>query len=173
MRKKSPTGKIFAWLFFTYPITLNVAIELEIAKPFIIITIIVFIVLWQLMQAEYKANGFDIDSLNKKISGNDKYDMGNYRGAIRDYTKVIEISPNDAAAYNNRGISKVELRDYNGAIRDYTKAIEISPNDADAYINRGLAKLVLGDKIGACLDWSKAGELGDTEASDLIKKYCK
>lgn len=54
MKKKSHTGKIFGWLLFTYPITLNVAIELGIEKPFLVITTIAFIILVQLMQAEYR-----------------------------------------------------------------------------------------------------------------------
>ena len=102
-----------------------------------------------------------------------KYDLDDYTGAIQDYSKAIEINPNDAKAYIGRGAAKDDLEDYRGAIQDYNKAIEINRNDARAYIVRGLAKLQLGDKDGACLDWSKAGELGDSRAYDMIKQFCK
>ena len=36
----------------------------------------------------------------------EKAENGDHYGAISDYTKVIEIDPNDANAYFNRGISK-------------------------------------------------------------------
>ena len=39
-------------------------------------------------------------------SGYDKAEAKDYYGAISDFTKAIEINPNDADAYNNRGISK-------------------------------------------------------------------
>jgi len=38
--------------------------------------------------------------------------------AILDYTKAIEINPNDADAYYNRGISKAKSGDREGAILD-------------------------------------------------------
>ena len=60
--------------------------------------------------------------------------------AIADYTKAIEINPNYASTYYNRGILKKDLKDYSGAIADYTKAIELDPNFAFAYVNRGISK---------------------------------
>ena len=60
--------------------------------------------------------------------------LEDYNGAISDYTKAIEINPNYAKAYYNRGLTKRNLKDFNGAISDYTKAIEINPNYAKAYV---------------------------------------
>ena len=105
--------------------------------------------------------------------GDAKYDLEDYRGAISDHNKAIELNPKYAVAYNNRGIAKGNLEDYRGAISDYNKVIELNPQYADAYYNRGVAKYILKDTNGACLDWSKAGELGYMKAYDLIKEYCK
>ena len=44
--------------------------------------------------------------------GVEKYDAGNYQGAIADWSKVIEIDPQNAIAYSNRGIAKYDLQDY-------------------------------------------------------------
>ena len=106
-------------------------------------------------------------------SGNAKSNLQDYRGAIVDYNKAIELTPDYAGAYYNRGIAKKKLQDYRGAIADYTKAIELKPDYAAAYFNRGNVKYERKDLDGACLDWSKAGELGFSGAYDLIKKYCK
>ncbi|HEX7414509.1 MAG TPA: tetratricopeptide repeat protein, partial [Bacteroidia bacterium] len=61
-----------------------------------------------------------------------------YKGAIEDYTKAIELNPKYANAYMVRGMCKDELKDYNGSIQDYNKAIELNPKYTDAYMARGL-----------------------------------
>jgi|TARA_B100000959_G_scaffold72699_1_gene77205 tetratricopeptide (TPR) repeat protein len=40
-----------------------------------------------------------------------KYARGNYQGAIADYNKAIEINPQYANAYYNRGLTKRKLGD--------------------------------------------------------------
>ena len=41
-----------------------------------------------------------------------KYDRGDYTGAIADYDKAIELDPNYALAYTNRGTTKAHLKQY-------------------------------------------------------------
>tara|TARA_B100000287_G_C20445214_1_gene707245 strand:+ start:256 stop:735 length:480 start_codon:yes stop_codon:yes gene_type:complete len=88
--------------------------------------------------------------------GNQKFDLGDYSGAISDYNKAIEINPRDADAYYNRGIAKGKSKDLSGAIVDFTKVIEINPREADAYYNRGIAKGKLKDYDGAISDLEKS-----------------
>jgi Flp pilus assembly protein TadD len=102
----------------------------------------------------------------------DKANLEDDRGAIDDYSKAIELNPNDADAYVNRGLGKARLEDYRGAIADFTKAIKLNPNVAVAYYNRGVAKEILGQKDEGCMDYRKAGELGYYQAYDVIKEYC-
>ena len=102
-----------------------------------------------------------------------KDDLGDYTGAIQDYNKAIELDPDLAMAYNNRGKAKISLGDNRGAIQDLNKMIELNPYDAKAYNNRGTCKYILSDKYGGCLDLSKAGELGYEKAYETIRKYCQ
>jgi lipoprotein NlpI len=88
-----------------------------------------------------------------------KDDLQDYDGAIKDFSKAIEINPNFAEAYNNRGNAKANLQDYDGAIEDYNKAIEINPNYAIAYCNRGGAKVALQYYHEAIEDYNKAIEI--------------
>ena len=104
--------------------------------------------------------------------GFSKNELGDYTGAIADYSKAIELNPEYVEAYFNRGFAKNGLGDYTGAIADYSKAIEFNPGNAMAYNNRGFAKIKLGEKYNGCLDLSKAGELGYVKAYDIIKEYC-
>ncbi|MFM7276915.1 MAG: tetratricopeptide repeat protein, partial [Microcystis aeruginosa] len=59
---------------------------------------------------------------------------------MADYNQAINIKPDHANAYYNRGIAKYELEDKQGAIADYNQAINIKPDHALAYNNRGNAK---------------------------------
>ena len=107
----------------------------------------------------------DITKGVKKILKIIKSRIGKYNFNPRKTPKAIELSPNDAAAYNNSGNQKDEAKDYYGAIADFTKAIELNPNDAAAYYNRGNAKDDLEDYYGAIADFTKAIELNPNDAA--------
>jgi tetratricopeptide (TPR) repeat protein len=91
--------------------------------------------------------------------GDTKNGLQDYKGAIADFTKAIELKPEDASAYCDRGEAKIGLQDYKGAIADYTKTIEIFPKFAWAYYVRGNAKGKLQDTRGAIADFTMAIEL--------------
>ncbi|ABM79600.1 tetratricopeptide repeat-containing S1 family peptidase [Prochlorococcus marinus] len=88
-----------------------------------------------------------------------KKKLKDYQGAIADYSKALEINPEDANTFNNRGNAKHGLGDYQGAISDYTKAIELDPQHALAYDNRGYSKHDLKDYQAAIADYNKAIEI--------------
>ena len=91
-----------------------------------------------------------------------KQAKGDLDGAIADYTRVIEINPNNpkyAVAYDDRGIAKQAKGDLDGAIADCTRAIELNPKYANAYNNRGSFKGIKGDVVGAIADVNRAIEL--------------
>ena len=87
------------------------------------------------------------------------HDNKEFKKAISYYNTAIEINPQYAEVYNNRGIAKSALGKYQEAIVDCDKAIEINPKLAVAYSNRGNAKYSLGDKNGAIVDYDKAIEI--------------
>lgn len=60
------------------------------------------------------------------------------------YTKAIELNPNDAEAYNNRGCAYDDKGEFDKAIKDYDKAIELNPNYAKTYNNKANSYLEMG-----------------------------
>lgn len=66
--------------------------------------------------------------------------MKDYRGAIADYNKVLEIEPNMADAYFNRGLTHVFLGNNRLGIQDLSKAGELGLFSAYNIIKRFTAK---------------------------------
>ena len=79
--------------------------------------------------------------------------------AIADYTKVIELSPEDAEAYKWRGNSFRHLHDYTNAISDFTKAIELNPKSGDIYKGRADVYYSVENWPLAIADYTRAIEL--------------
>ena len=99
--------------------------------------------------AELEAQGISAESLfcdfegfAREINGHDKlyrewkaadyFSFGihyqqsrEFDKAMDNYDQAIELNPQYADAYNNRGETKASLDDYHGAIADYNKALEI------------------------------------------------
>jgi tetratricopeptide (TPR) repeat protein len=91
--------------------------------------------------------------------GCDKYLKEDYKGAIRDIDKAIQLDPNYADAYQCRGLSYSALQDYKLAVKDYDKAIQLAPNVADSYFFRGNAYAGQEEYKLALRDYDKAIEL--------------
>ncbi|MFM7671714.1 MAG: tetratricopeptide repeat protein [Bacteroidota bacterium] len=91
--------------------------------------------------------------------GDLKYDDKDYLGAIAEYTKAIEISPSEAAAYCKRGNAKKKIGKHQEAIDDFSQAISKTYNDkykSLCYVSRAISKQDLGDLGGALSDCTEA-----------------
>ncbi len=97
--------------------------------------------------------------------GNTKYDLGDYKGAITDYTQTIRLNPDHAKAYYNRGLAKSNLGQYFAAIADYDIVIRLKPDDAKAYYNRGVVRSDLGQHFAAIADYDIAIRLNPDYAN--------
>ena len=85
--------------------------------------------------------------------------LGHIDRAIEAYSHAIELNPNNASTYNNRGAAYERKGDIDRAIQDYTKAIELNLNNAIAYTNRGGAYRDKGDIDRAIEDCNIAIDL--------------
>lgn len=95
---------------------------------------------------------------------------GKQNTVLSDFDKVIQLSPNMAAAHFNKGTLLLEYDDITSAISSLNKAIELKPDFGEAYYNRGYAYLKLGNKHAGLADLSKAGELGIAPSYQLLKR---
>jgi Tfp pilus assembly protein PilF len=68
--------------------------------------------------------------------GNTRYVMGDYRSAIADYDRAIEIDPDYSQAYARRGWAFLCLDELANAEADFDKALKLAPGDAYAQSGR-------------------------------------
>jgi tetratricopeptide (TPR) repeat protein len=91
-------------------------------------------------------------------AGNDAFKQGRLDLAIIDYTSAIDIDPNYAKAYDNRGVAYAKEGSLTRAIDDFTMAIASNHSDAEAYNNRGHAYAQKGNLTQAIFDYTHAIE---------------
>jgi tetratricopeptide (TPR) repeat protein len=99
--------------------------------------------------------------------------VNDYQLILADLNKAIDLTPDFAYTYYNRGNVLSGLKDYRAALVSYDEAIALEPNLAEAYYNRGLTHIFLGDNARGVADLSKAGELGLYSAYNLIKRFAE
>ncbi len=62
---------------------------------------------------------------------------GDYDRALDDFTRAIELAPQNAFCYNQRGVSYHNKGEHDRALADLTRAIELAPQQAEYYFERG------------------------------------
>ncbi len=89
-------------------------------------------------------------------NGNAKYQLQDYRGAINDLDRAIEMNPEFMQAYHTRAMCFGELKKYDKAKADFDRTIELDPDYKNAYLNRAYyVKVNSGDFAGAIEDYDK------------------
>lgn len=80
----------------------------------------------------------------------------NYDAAIQAFTQAIDLDPQYAFAYTNRGTTYLESKQMDLALADFNKAIALDQTDDSAYYNRGVLYGHLNRYNLALADYDKA-----------------
>lgn len=86
---------------------------------------------------EVRASSDKAAARNHFEEGNKLLDQGNFKGAIKRYTRAIKSDPRFQAAYENRAIAYMNTRQFPKALDDFAEALEIGPESARLYHNLG------------------------------------
>jgi len=86
-------------------------------------------------------------------------EKGEYEKAILYFSMAIELDPNAADYFNNRGMSYYFIKQYDLAIKDYSHAIELHPGQDVYFKNRGNSYYFTSQFHLAIKDYSRAIEL--------------
>ena len=96
----------------------------------------------------------DFDALH--LLGVIAIQTNNLERAVELIGRAIDVNPNNAMAYYNRGAALRDLKQYEAAIQSYGRAIALKPDYADAYNNRGSALGGLKQHEAAIQSFDKA-----------------
>ena len=129
----------------------------------------------KLMENFKEVLGLDIDkpnvaALNYCFRGNMYYVQGKYEQAIEEFTKAINLNPNQISKiYFSRGLAYGAKGDYDNSITDYSTSLQVNPNEAKVYRERGRVYGIKGDYDLALADINAALQI-DPDDQDS-KKY--
>ena len=84
---------------------------------------------------------------------------GSYDFALADFRIALELNPNDATIYHDRGNVYIKKDEYDHAITDFSRALVLDSSLGETYHNRGLAYEEKGDFDRAIADYTSALEI--------------
>jgi tetratricopeptide (TPR) repeat protein len=105
--------------------------------------------------------------------GADFYYKGDYEHALEAYEKAIELKPDYAGAWCNKGVALGRLDRHEEALKAYEKAIELKPDYAGAWYNKDVALGKLGRYEEALKACEKAIELKPDFVSAWFNRACE
>ena len=76
--------------------------------------------------------------------GPDSLETGDLTRALADYTKAIQLKPDNPITRGARGRIYAELGQYDRALADYTEVIRLKPESAEARYRRGQIRYIFG-----------------------------
>ena len=106
---------------------------------------------------------------NSFNNGVDKYEQGDYQGAIDDWTKVIEVNPQEVDAYYNRGVVFYQSDQYEQALADFDRALKLNAQSAQILYARGSVYMEQGNYREARNDFRNALK----SAPDMVSAHFK
>lgn len=92
---------------------------------------------------------------------------GQYELAEEYWTQLLELLPEEAAIWSNRGIVRASQYHLDEAIADYTQSIALAPDSVDPYLNRGAAYEMQRSWQAAIDDYNHVLALDPQEAGAL------
>jgi len=93
--------------------------------------------------------------------------LGDYEEAVADFTRALQLSPDETYIYADRAWSYFELANYQAAIRDFTAFLEYDPSSLETYHGKGDAQVNIGDFEGAVETFTAALALDQDNTATL------
>lgn len=86
-------------------------------------------------------------------------ESGRFAEAEADFSRAIQMRPQEARAWRNRALLRAMQQDWKPALSDFDTALALMPLHSGTLVNRARVKEMLGDSAGALADISRALEI--------------
>ncbi|GBR76739.1 hypothetical protein NO2_1237 [Candidatus Termititenax persephonae] len=103
-------------------------------------------------------------------SGLRKFETGNYSGAIKEYSRAIQLNDSDQDSYFGRANAYLQIYLYKQALADYNKAIELDSANAEYYVNRANAHFGLKNYQTALADYNRAIKMNPKDGRLYLRR---
>ena len=113
-----------------------------------------------------------VHSLAYVVKGAHAMRQGDDDGVIRNYSRAIEISPEDLDYYYARGHAHWHKRELGLAVADFSRAIELNPEDMYAHFVRGAIYREKGFLAQAITDLDFVLQVSDGPALAYYLRGC-
>jgi len=104
-------------------------------------------------------NGCGSDLAEKAMEAGTAFEAkGQFKEALAEYSRAIELSPMNTDGYYNRALIYQKQGDSKAALADFDKITQINPNYAEPYYGRGEIYEAKGQRDKAIAEYTKAIE---------------
>lgn len=94
--------------------------------------------------------------------------LGEFDNAIADFSKAVDLNPENGSGYHSRARAYYHIDNYEEAINDLKKSVELNQSNPVVYYDLGMAYLRIDDVSNACVNFQRSCQLGNKNA---CKKY--
>jgi tetratricopeptide (TPR) repeat protein len=99
-----------------------------------------------------------------QLEGLERFNRGDYEGAIDSFKRLAELDPQNAGAYVSVGSAYLRLNRVTEAANSFRRALSIDPDDAGAHVGLGQALKLGGNPDQALEELARASELDPTNS---------
>ena len=89
--------------------------------------------------------------------------------AVRVYSRLLQLDPDNASAYENMGVAQLQARDLRAAEASLRRALQLDPDLPAAHTALGVLLAQTGRKAEAIEAWKRAAALGDANAASNLR----
>jgi tetratricopeptide (TPR) repeat protein len=96
------------------------------------------------------------------------YDQGRYGRALREYQRVLALSPTEPHALMGSALSQVGLKDFSKASVVLEQMLLTEPENGETWLNLGDVASMMGRHTRARMCWQKAAEYSPAGSETLL-----
>ena len=106
------------------------------------------------------------------LAGYNFYKKGDFNNAIAEYTKAVDIDPDNHVAYYNRGVAFLKTGEDNEALTDFKRSIGLDPHHLESYQNLEWVLAKKGEFDTIITYWNEFLELEPDHAQAYLNRAC-